>query len=176
MIVDGVKVKTIPEFPDYAISHNGMVWSKPKRGWRGCPTRGKWMKLWKKNGYWSVWLRREKKRHQRYIHRLVLETYIGLCPAGMECRHLNGNREDNGLVNLCWGTHTANCQDTVKHNRVCRGEKHNWSKLTEEQVRVIFHAYHDGYYSVSDIASAFGISVPAVCDIAAKRNWGYLWT
>jgi len=36
------------------------------------------------------------------VHRLVLLAFMGPCPKGMRCRHLNGVRNDNRLVNLCW--------------------------------------------------------------------------
>jgi HNH endonuclease/NUMOD4 motif len=32
---------------------------------------------------------------QLRVHRLVLEAFVGPCPPGQECRHLNGNPSDN---------------------------------------------------------------------------------
>jgi hypothetical protein len=50
-----------------------------------------------------------------YVHRLVLEAFVGPCPPGMETRHLNGDPSDNRLVNLAWGTPSENNLDRVKH-------------------------------------------------------------
>ncbi len=47
----------------------------------------------------------------RYVHRLVLETFIGPCPDGMWARHLNSIKSDNRLENLEWNTPAINIQD-----------------------------------------------------------------
>jgi len=51
-----------------------------------------------------------------FVHRLVLEAFVGLCPLEMECRHLDGNPENNRLDNLKWGTRSENVKDSIKHN------------------------------------------------------------
>lgn len=58
-----------------------------------------------------------KRRPQirEYAHRLVCLAFHGPAPAGMECRHLDGDSENNHYTNLCWGTHSENFQDTIKH-------------------------------------------------------------
>ena len=43
-----------------------------------------------------------------YAHRLVLEVYIGHCPTGYECNHINSNPKDNRVVNLEWVTRSNN--------------------------------------------------------------------
>ncbi|MDE2095631.1 MAG: HNH endonuclease [Patescibacteria group bacterium] len=68
------------------------------------------------------------------VHRLVLEAFIGPCPPGMECRHLNGNRSDNRLENLCWGTRIENVEDKRKHGTILRGEMNPNAKLTADTV------------------------------------------
>lgn len=49
------------------------------------------------------------------IHRLVLETFVGPCPEGMEACHNNGNPADNRVENLRWDTHIANMADQRVH-------------------------------------------------------------
>lgn len=49
------------------------------------------------------------------VHRLVLETFVGPCPEGMEARHLDGDPNNNDLANLCWGTHLENMRDRARH-------------------------------------------------------------
>ncbi len=55
------------------------------------------------------------KRTYRFIHQLVLETFVGPCPQGMICRHLDGNKTNNRVENLCWGTSLENAQDKFIH-------------------------------------------------------------
>jgi hypothetical protein len=49
------------------------------------------------------------------VHCAVLEAFVGPCPPGKECRHLDGNGQNNKLQNLKWGTRLENVQDSIKH-------------------------------------------------------------
>lgn len=51
----------------------------------------------------------------RYIHRLVLEAFVGPCPPGHECCHRDDNRENNYLTNLRWDTRSENALDQVRN-------------------------------------------------------------
>lgn len=66
-------------------------------------------------GYLQVGFSLAGRMKNFYVHRLVLEAFVGPCPDGMECRHLNGNARDNRLLNLAWGTRSENNFDRVKH-------------------------------------------------------------
>ncbi|KKK60254.1 hypothetical protein LCGC14_3026180, partial [marine sediment metagenome] len=46
---------------------------------------------------------------------MVLNTYVGECPAGMQCRHLDGDSHNNNLDNLCWGSQEENNTDRNEH-------------------------------------------------------------
>ncbi|MCS5478726.1 HNH endonuclease [Corynebacterium sp. YIM 101645] len=66
-------------------------------------------------GYPLVTLYRYGVPHTRRVHVLVLETFTGPRPEGMEARHLNGNKTDNRVDNLAWGTRSENTLDAVRH-------------------------------------------------------------
>lgn len=61
-----------------------------------------------KSGYLYVGLGQNGKR---LVHRLVLESFVGPCPDGMECCHNDGDRTNNRVDNLRWDTRYGNCQD-----------------------------------------------------------------
>jgi hypothetical protein len=71
-------------------------------------------------GYRIVLIWVDGKKRIRLIHRMVLEAFVGPCPEGMECRHLDGDRANNTLTNLCWGTHTENIRDRGRHGTAGR--------------------------------------------------------
>lgn len=54
-------------------------------------------------------------KRMSYVHRLVLESFVGPCPVGMEACHLNDESSDNRLENLRWDTRSANRLDAVRN-------------------------------------------------------------
>lgn len=83
------------------------------------------------NGYDVVSLKLAGNWTQRTVHSLVLESFVGPRPSGQEARHLNGNRADNRLENLSWGTAQANAND-----RVCLDRQQRLVPVLEEIVSV----------------------------------------
>jgi hypothetical protein len=97
--------KVIPGYDNYEVSDDGRVrrqetkreirpWSRPPRGY---PT----VRLGHSGSI--------------SIHRLVLEAFVGPCPARHECLHRNDDPTDNRLENLSWGTRSANILDRVRN-------------------------------------------------------------
>jgi hypothetical protein len=66
-------------------------------------------------GYLQVGLYYEGVKTTVTIHKLVLETFTGPAPDGMEVLHGNGVSEDNRAENLRWGTRSENTFDKVVH-------------------------------------------------------------
>ncbi len=168
--------KEIPGFPSYFINKRGQVWSGPKVR---VNISGQFIKPYLVNNYLMVNLYKNKKLFHKYIHRLLLEVYVGLCPEGMECRHLDGNRQDNRLDNLCWGTRSENVMDTIQHGRnntlYKKGIKHPNSILTEQDVRMIVYMYRTGEFTQQEIGGIYDTARSNVSAILNKRNWKHIW-
>ncbi len=92
----------VPNFSGYVVDKSGNIYSR---------NSGKILKPYIKKGYPTVGLYRNNIKYNRKIHRLMLETFRGKCPDGMESCHNNGNKLDNKLTNLRWDTHKNNCSD-----------------------------------------------------------------
>ena len=56
-----------------------------------------------KDGYPRAMLYSKGKSSIFFIHRLVLEAFVGECPEGMKAKHLDGDPANNRLSNLKWG-------------------------------------------------------------------------
>nr|WP_279218384.1 NUMOD4 motif-containing HNH endonuclease [Rhodococcus erythropolis] len=67
-----------------------------------------------RGGYVRVELNRDNKRQAFYIHRLVLNAFVGPRSEGQEALHGNTRRDDNRLSNLRWGTRAENMQDRLR--------------------------------------------------------------
>lgn len=68
-----------------------------------------------KDGYQKVTLYSSGQGKTFRVHRLVLKSFVGPCPEGMEACHGNGGRSDNRLDNLRWDSLSANEYDKVGH-------------------------------------------------------------
>lgn len=66
-------------------------------------------------GYEGVSLQKLGVAKRFTIHRLVLTAFVGEPLKGQECRHLDGNRLNNQLSNLAWGSRSENAQDRLRH-------------------------------------------------------------
>ncbi|MBT2485796.1 MULTISPECIES: NUMOD4 motif-containing HNH endonuclease [unclassified Microbacterium] len=68
-----------------------------------------------KRRYWCVCLSEVRPRKFATVHSLVLAAFVGPRPEGMVGRHLDDNRDDNGLANLAYGTQSDNMLDSVRN-------------------------------------------------------------
>jgi hypothetical protein len=168
--------KTIEGYEDsYQISTLGRVRSldRSRRHAKGglFRIRGKVLKnLRHQFGYPFVRLCKDSVYSNHYIHTLVLESFVGKRPEGMQACHNDGNAENSCLENLRWDTVANNNKDKVKHGTIKRGEQNRGSKLTEEQVRAIRAATGIN----REIAMPYGIHPDTVSLIKTRRRWSWL--
>lgn len=173
------ELKTIPDFPNYAITRDGRVWSKPRRDSLNRLRGGIWIKHWKSRiGYFLCPLYQNNKKVHKLVHRLVLETFVGLCPDGMEACHNNGIRTDNRLSNLRWDTKSSNQRDSIKHGTHTtlhqNGETNPTSKLNASDIKVIQYLYKVVNFLQNDIAWHFNISQQHVSRIVNRKEWNHI--
>ena len=165
-------MKEIPNCPGYFALTDGRIYSTRTNKGHG---PGRFLKQCQLNrGHLIV--RLFSKYNRKLVHRLILETFIGPCPEGMECRHLDGNPTNNHLSNLCWGSHQDNEADKDRMGRRPRGSKHGGSKLTEQDVRMIIYMCSTKLFSQRETADIYGVCIGTVNHIIKKRNWRQIWT
>lgn len=158
--------KDIPGFPSYQVNEIGQVRS----------LKGKDPKLMKPtihDGYWAFYPSYGRKDKRRlFSHVAVLSAFIGPMPEWAECiRHLNGDRTDNRISNLCYGTHSENSQDMMIHNPGLRaGENNGRAKVTKEQALEIRKRRASGEKPTL-LASEFDLNYSTVWRICTNRLW-----
>lgn len=155
-------------FSDYLISNAGLVYSVK---------RCLWLHPYKdSHGYYQVSLFKDNKRTDKLIHHLVLEMYGKPRQEGQVTRHLNGNKTDNWIENLQWGTSKENSEDMIKHNTVPnrKGELNGRAKLTKKEVKIIRRLYHHPGISLWFLARKFNMSLYAIWAIVTRRTWKHI--
>lgn len=159
--------KEIEGFPDYKISNYGQIKSRKND-----------IKLLKpvKNcvsGHLSIILCKNKTKNRKLIHRLVLESFEGPCPEGMECCHDDGNPENNHISNLRWDTRKNNRADCRKHGTNNVGERNGGSKLTASDI-IEIRRLSDSGMKRRKIGHKFNITVRNICAIVLRRTWRHI--
>src|SRR5262245_24803099 len=140
--------RDVPGFPGYQVSNLGRARSS-RQGGRCRPNVGYPWRILKPytlpNGYQTFKFSVGKLRFTRYVHRLVLEAFVGPCPPGMECRHFpERDKTNNRLENLSWSTHGDNLGDMIAHGTRRRGSQMPAAKLTEEEAAEVLQAVSQG--------------------------------
>lgn len=154
----------------YEVSNLGSV-----RSWRGlgCKPKRRCAPLTLRptrhsRGYLIVRLGTDRIK---FVHRLVLEAFVGPPAEGAEARHLNGIKTDNRVANLAWGTTQENADDRRRHGTATGGKmpgtQSPTSKLTREQARAIFLS--GGKQRA--IAAAYGVHQAVVSNIKLKKSY-----
>jgi hypothetical protein len=169
--------KYIPQYDKkYQISDDGKIKSLINRYGNIC---NKILKpSMDRDGYLLIRLYKNQNNKTYKVHRLVLETFVGPCPLGMECRHIDDNRANNKLNNLRWGTHKENIQDSIqKGTHYCsghRGSTFTFAKLNEKQVRIIKYLLKEGYLTQKEIAKIFDVNPRTISAIKNNISWNYI--
>ena len=148
-LIKGEDIRHCPGYVGYAATTGGKILScwmwgiRRKRGDRRLSATWRECHGWIDQGYRRVQLRATKNSCKtiRRVHQLILEAFVGPRPKGYETRHLDGDPVNNHLANLCYGTHSENQQDSIRHGTHTsipwRSLGPPNQKLTDDDVRMI---------------------------------------
>lgn len=127
MLVDGIEVREIPNWPKYYVSNSGRVRSEK--------LRKRWLIPRLNDNRKVVTLFSKERSKHFYCSQLVALAWIGPPPfAGAFVLHKDDNRRNNLHTNLYYGTREDNSKDAVRNQKMAHGERQNKAKLSEEQV------------------------------------------
>lgn len=167
-----VEYRTIERFPGYRFGSDGTPWS--------CWTnRGAVGDTWKPlspakhaNGYLSVSIRTASgQRKQFSLHRLILEAFVGPCPAGCEARHFpDRDKTNNAISNLAWGTWFENSDDRKTHGTRATCETHGSHKMTCDMVREARARFAAGE-KTSSLAKRYGVDHSTMLSALRRKTW-----
>ncbi len=175
-----IEYRPIPNFFGYYAGTDGSLWSYWKTSPRGRelsdrarllkPSVQKNRNPGRRYLYLNLTDIKTGKVKTRLVHQVILETFVGPCPEGMECRHLDGNPANNNLTNICWGTPAQNREDNHKNNIYDRGERHPMCKLTDAQVGEIRRRYDAGGVLQRELGEEFKVTSSQISHIVNQKS------
>lgn len=178
--------KPIPSAPHYEVSNIGRVRSLDRsvtyahRG-RNCVRfwAGKILKTTirtvKSTPYEQfVWRENGRTTKTKGVHIVVCEAFHGPKPfQGAHAAHFDGNSLNNRAENLRWATAKENAADDLRLGKKLRGEQCYNAKLTDADVREIRRLVAAGE-THRHVAALFGVSIPSISPIIARKTWTHV--
>lgn len=157
-----MKWKVVPEYPHLEASDTGLMRNAADEKIRK-PT------LDRIHGYYMLSVSGGCAKN---VHSLVASAFLGPRPHKNQVRHLDGDKLNNSIANLKYGTQAENEQDKLRHGRDQRGERHWKCILTERAVRAIRRRYRFG--NAPKLAAEFGVKPRHIRAVASGKVWSWL--
>jgi len=140
-----------------------------------------------KRGYLRVGLAIEGKLVTKKVHRLVATAFIPNPENKPQVNHIDGNKQNNNVINLEWCTAKENTAHAIKMNlfsfqtseksiniTIKRGELNGKSILTESEVVQIRNLFKPRIYTREMLAKQFGVKASTIKDIVNKKSWRHI--
>jgi hypothetical protein len=121
-------------------------------------------------GYLVVSVASDEHKHvSRPVHSLIAEAFFGPRPDELQIRHFDGDKLNNRVSNLMYGTPKENGEDSARLD-VCKGDKNGHATLTAEQVQEVRRSNKSGVA----LAAEYGVQPAAIYRIRKGVSWGWL--
>lgn len=124
-------------------------------------------------GYLRVTLMNGRKVRRMFIHRAVMEAFIGPLPPRLEIAHLDNDPKNNCLSNLKYVSRAENHSHKKLFGTNQEGSTHSQSKYTESQVAEIRERKRNGE-SLPSIARSTGIGFHAIHRLIYAGGWRHV--
>jgi hypothetical protein len=153
-----------PEHPGYLVSATGKVISFLK-------TSPRLLKPIKMGEYRGLQLQSTAGLRKKYMHRLVLESFVGPAPDDHQAAHLDGDRRNNALDNLQWVTPVENAAHKVAHGTTSEGERNSMAKLDDAAVLAMRQLREDTGLAYGKIGKQFGVTTMTAYRAITGQAW-----
>lgn len=170
------RLATLDDYPGYMVSDHGEVFTRHNNRW-GISLAMPWRPMKPtpgSHGYYTVKMKRaDGTQRTECVHILVLRMFKGPAGPNQLCRHLDGNKKNNHIDNLEWGTQKENLDDQLLHGTRCRGVDRHSAKVTDDDVREMRRLYSQGVFQ-RILAARYGLDQSTVSDIVNRRTWTHI--
>lgn len=165
MATDEERWGEVPGYPNYQASTFGRIWSKKLNR----PMKFETTKC----GHKRIGLHKKRKIYKFFVHRLVLLTFLGPCPPGLETAHYDGNPNNNRFDNLLYTTRSKNALMANRHGTMRCGERHHKTTLTEREIFSIRDEYSFGVagFGAPTLAKKYNVDAKTITRIVKNETW-----
>jgi hypothetical protein len=161
--------KKIKGWDKYEITSDGRIFSLDYRRTREIKEMKPQIN---KCGYKIIILMNNGKYKHFRLHRLVSETFIPNKKNKPFINHKDGDKLNNNVNNLEWCSKSENEQHAFRTGlKNHRGEKHNQSKLTEKDVKLIRKYVKNVGMTYPTISKLFDVKPVTISGIINKHIW-----
>ncbi len=119
-------------------------------------------------GYRQCWINGRFRR----VSGLVAEAFIGPRPEGRQVCHNDGNKRNDSVENLRYGTPKENCADRRRHGTEVLGIKKALAKLNPADVKLIRKSRN--IVSQRQLAKDYGVSANTIKQVQLGRIWKHI--
>lgn len=125
-----------------------------------------------KEGYFNYRLSKNGKGKMIKIHRLVMAVFVGHSP--LPVNHIDGNKSNNCVSNLCYVTPKENTQHALQNGLLRKGSQVSWAKVTEAEVIQIRLEYATGKILQHELGKRYGVSYKTIGKIIRRERWKHI--
>ena len=147
----------------YSVDKQGNVYSNGKK--LNPPTYS--------NGYKVQKIYDNGKYQRILVHRMIAKVFIENPLNKPFVNHINGNKQDNSVINLEWVTSHENHIHAMNNGLKAKGESHGVSKLDNAKVIEIKKLLKDKMPQ-RKIAKLFGVCQATIKDIKNNTTWKHI--
>jgi len=165
--------RQIPEFPKYSASSDGLI----RRDAPYCGVRN-YVKIKKqsvKRRYLSVAVRKDNRKYDVAVHRLVAMAFVARVDGKPQINHIDGDKTNNKASNLEWCTVEENNNHATKNGlqKPQRGEKNGMAFIKDSVAEKIIYCSLLGYRP-SWIAKSFNLPIQSIQRITSRRTYRHI--
>lgn len=123
-----------------------------------------------KNGYLQLGLYKNSKRKQRYVHRIIAESFIDNPYSYPTINHKDGNKLNNNVENLEWVTYSENNKHAYTRlgRTVCKNYNGSIAVIVIDILQNITYRYN----SIAQASQSIGLSCTQINRyIHSDKKW-----